>query len=338
MSETYWLYRIYGLLVRTNRPLPGLTPVSSCASVELRVQVGGAQSGSPRAAQLLHEDSLVFRDGVTVGFQLWAESGDESNCFRLRCYGHGEVAYVINADGSAVWISPPPEDHWADVASLLLSLVMGCVLRLRGATCLHASVLAVGHGAMAILGGKGVGKSTTATALVRRGCPLLADDMAVLTEGAGAFMVQPGYPHLRLWSSAIRALYGSTEALPRVLSCLDKYYLHLTTEREALGWRFQEEALPLKLIYVLRRGDAGLAVPVIKPLSSAERLASLITHTSAHYVPLERSRRVHELACLSRLATTIHVRMASCPEGLDKLSQLCDAILEDYEARSRRVA
>jgi hypothetical protein len=235
MSQTYWLYRIYGLLVRTNRPLPGLTPVSSCTSVDLRVQVGGAQSGTTRAAQLVHEDSLVFSDGVAVGFQLWAESGDESDCFRLRCYGHAEIEYIINADGSAVWISPPQEAHWTDVASLLLSLVMGCVLRLRGATCLHASVLAVGNEAMAILGEKGVGKSTTATALVQRGCPLLADDMAVLTEDANAFLAQPGYPHLRLWSSAIQALCGSTNALPRVLSCLDKYYLNLTSEREALA-------------------------------------------------------------------------------------------------------
>jgi hypothetical protein len=289
-------------------------------------------------SQLVHEDSFVFSDGVTVGYQLWAESADKSNCFRLRCYGHGELEYVINADGSAVWISPTQEGHWADVASLLLSLVMSCVLRLRGATCLHASVLAVGNEAMAILGGKGVGKSTTATALVQRGCPLLADDMAVLAEGASAFMVQPGYPHLRLWPSAIQALYGSTDALPRVLSRLDKYYLHLTIERGALTWRFQEEPLPLKAIYVLRRGDAGLAVLIINPLPSAERLTSLIRHTSAHYVPLERSRRAHEFACLSRLATTVHVRKASCPEGLDKLSQLCDAILEDYETRSRRVA
>jgi hypothetical protein len=94
----------------------------------------------------------------------------------------------------------------------------------------------------------------------------------------------------------------------------------------------------LKAIYVLRRGDAGLAAPVIKPLPSAERLTNLITHTSAHYVPLDRSRRTQEFACLGRLATTVPVRNASYPEGLDKLSQLCDAILEDYETRSRRVA
>ncbi len=58
---------------------------------------------------------------------------------------------------------------------------MGTALRLQGKICLHSSVIAVGEYALAIIGAKGAGKSTTAAALAKRGYPILADDIAVLT-------------------------------------------------------------------------------------------------------------------------------------------------------------
>ena len=55
------------------------------------------------------------------------------------------------------------------VTAVVVGSVMGCALRLQGIPCLHSSVIAVDNRAIAIIGAKGAGKSTTAAALAQRG-------------------------------------------------------------------------------------------------------------------------------------------------------------------------
>ncbi|WP_414623449.1 hypothetical protein [Calothrix sp. CCY 0018] len=95
-----------------------------------------------------------------------------------------------------------------EASPLVFGCVIGTALRLQGKLCLHSSVIKVDNCAIAIIGEKGAGKSTTAAALAKQGYPILADDIAVLTDCGDSFLVQPGYPRLRLWKSAVNQLYG----------------------------------------------------------------------------------------------------------------------------------
>jgi putative ribosome biogenesis GTPase RsgA len=58
--------------------------------------------------------------------------------------------------------------------------VLPRVLQAGGAEVLHASAVYVRDGVVALCGDSGVGKSTTAMALSRRGHPLWADDVVAL--------------------------------------------------------------------------------------------------------------------------------------------------------------
>src|SRR6185437_2076265 len=94
-----------------------------------------------------------------------------------------------------------------DTSTYLLGPVMGFVMLLRGVVCLHASAVAIGEGAIALVGPAGSGKSTTAAAFAERGYRVLAEDVVTLDDRGYRFLLQPGYPCIRLWPAAVKALY-----------------------------------------------------------------------------------------------------------------------------------
>src|SRR5690348_16585408 len=102
---------------------------------------------------------------------------------------------------------------------------MGFVLRLRGALCLHASSVAVGDSAVALVGLPGAGKSTTAAAFACAGFSVLSDDVVALADEGPQFYVHPGYPRVNLWPDSVQELFGSEDALPRITPTWDKRYL-----------------------------------------------------------------------------------------------------------------
>ena len=131
-----------------------------------------------------------------------------------------------------------------------------------------------------------------------------------LAEGEGlppAFFVRPGHSLVRLWPDAVRAIYGSDEALPGGGGDADKRHLDLTAGDGA----FQAEALPLAAIYVIadRRKDLDTPV-VITPLKGHEALMALVARTYMNYV-LDADLRVRALTVFARLAAQVPIRQPS---------------------------
>lgn len=250
--------------------------------------------------------------------------------------------FLIRPDGAEVWAHWPEAATVADAAVYLRGPVLGLVLRLKGIVGLHASAIAIGDSAVAILGSAGAGKSTTAAAFVQRGFSALADDMAALrVEGDGLF-VMPGYPRLNLWPDAGEALYGSAEQLPRVTppdginDWWDKRYLDLERDDE-----YHSRPLRLAAVYVL--GDrAATDAPRIEALSAHDAFLALVDGTYVNYA-LDQSMRAAEFHLLARLVKTAPVRLVIPPATPARLAELCDAILDDWstigsQAASRRRA
>lgn len=324
----FFRYRAYGLTLQANRPLPGLFAASANAPVDVWVDLmGERESQTPSAAETISSLSPNRDRPVEYRSGLNALSKTNVSYFHLWFRGFGQIDFEIDSQGShisATWTYSLLEE----VAGLLLGPALGCTLRLRGTVCLHACVVGIGQRAIAIVGEKGAGKSTTAAALATRKHSILSDDIAVLNSDGQHFLVQPGYPRLRLWPEAINTLYGSEVPLMRVLSSSEKRYLNLTDNSET-AWRFQSDTLPLAAIYVLGERVPSLAAPAIEPIPPAIGVMALMAHRSASFLTLEREKQAREFAVLSRVAATVPVRKVSRPDSLDALPQLCDAILED---------
>jgi len=326
-----WFYTAFGLRLRSDRPIPGLAPQPEPAAVDVVVRWEASPAWWARFLEMPQElwhTGFPDEAGGEPGYKMWQVAGGEY--FRLR-YRDG-CQFVIDRECMRLWVSGPEAATPEHLATYLLGPVLGILLRLRGVPCLHGSAVAVGGRALALLGGQGAGKSTTAAAFARLGFPVLTDDITVLREEADAFWVLPGDPNVCLWPKSVEYLYGSPTALPLIISHnvlmpeWDKRWLNLTVP----GYRFQSQPLPLGAIYILgdRQDDAG---PRVEEVSGADRLMLLIANNYGSAI-LDKERRAREFEALGRLLDRTPVRRIIPRAGPAYLPQLCEAILADFAA------
>ena len=136
-----------------------------------------------------------------------------------------------------------------------------------GLLVLHASVVARGGAAIAVLGKNGWGKSTIAAALHARGYELVSDDLAAIRMDGDGPTVLAGFPQVKLWPEAATLLGETPEALP---------LLHPSFDKRA--WRpvrgFSSEPRRLTGLYVIAPGSE----PAVEPVDRRQACFELLTH------------------------------------------------------------
>jgi hypothetical protein len=192
---------------------------------------------------------------------------------------------------------------------------------------LHGSAVAVDGRAIALVGGRGAGKSTTAYALVREGATLVADDLTVLVDGDGPPRIEGGDSRVRLNLDAaalngesLNGASGDHEALEREHAWppLDKREVPLPTHRA--------DSLPLSAIYVLGSREPEGVTEVTEeapPLA----LTSLMSNRYATYI-LGPSDHARDFAALARLAGQVPVYRVRRTDSLDDLPGLARTLLQ----------
>ncbi len=249
--------------------------------------------------------------------------------WRLRDYFHLSYAdgtqFVVDNAGTRVWATWPSDTlTLEDTATYLLGPVMGFVLLLRGCISLHACAVAVDDRAIALVGPAGSGKSTTAAAFAERGYAILAEDVVTLQDRGAEFLVQPGYPSIRLWPSSVEALYGTAASLPRLTPTWDKRYLDLTQEK----YEFQQQPLPLAAIYLLGERQDDRA-PAVNEIASTEQLMSLVANTYATYL-MDKTMRAREFVILGRVRNSVPIKRVTPHSDPARIGELCQTIIEDF--------
>jgi hypothetical protein len=322
-SRTPLFYSAFGLSIATNRPVPGLIAQSGSFAADTRVWFDALP-----VWPTIHDfpDDLWYVSdpvvGNTSGLRVWKLADDAY--FRLL-YGDG-TEFIVDGAGREIWATWPDSSTLEDTATYLLGPVLAFVLRRRGLTCLHASVVAFGDRAIVLMGPAEAGKSTTAAVFATLGYPVLADDVAALVEQDGTLHVLPAYPQLRLWADSVALLYGSADALPLLTPTWDKRALDLTQH----GLVFQKAPLPLAAIYVLGGRCTG-GEPRVEPLYGREILRTLLGNTYVGYL-IDASKHGEEFAMLARVAARVPVRRVILPAAPTHVAQVCAVILEDCEA------
>ena len=307
-------YQIYGITLSSNQPLPILTPASTATTTDIKVHL--TEGNLSDSDKRVHSKSWYQKPKVDGIYYCLSLGGSKQ-----------KLDVEIAPDGKQIWI------NWvnlpiAEVTAMLIGCVIGTALRLQGKLCLHSSVIKVDNCAIAIIGEKGAGKSTTAAALAKQGYPILADDIAVLTDCGDSFLVQPGYPRLRLWKSALNQLYGDEKGLSRVFSQTDKHFLELN-QNKVSAWGFHNQPLPLAAIYVLGERQQFLAAPSIETIIPQMGVMQLITHRYPQSLHLEGGMQRREVAISARLGEIVPMRYLHRGDNLADLGKICDVILED---------
>ncbi|MDP9175298.1 MAG: serine kinase [Planctomycetota bacterium] len=232
-----------------------------------------------------------------------------------RCRLENVATYHIR-EGREIIIDPFPGADMGLIRFNLMGLGFGLLMHQRGLLVLHASVVAIGEGAVAFLGFSGAGKSTTAAALIGHGHAIVADDVAAIDVNAkGGPIVLPAFPELRLWPESARSLGWAASGMSEI---------HQGSEKRSgrSSERFQTRPTPLRQIYILDEGPKH----AIKPLRPAAACMEMMRHslvagilkptgtTASHFhncvqlarsVPAARFVRRKSLAAVNELAALV---------------------------------
>ena len=319
-------YLAFGLFFQCNLSIPGLVAYSSLKKVDLEVSLVTQTTWINQILNLPWFIDQVSRAKVDGNQPLWKIEKVPGGSYLRLTYDDG-TQFIIDRQGTEVWGTWPEELTLEDTATYLLGPVMGLVLRLRGVTCLHASAIAVGDRAIALVGRSGAGKSTTAAAFAELGYPILSDDIVALVQPDNQILVQPAYPRLRLWPSSVEILYNNPDALPRLVPTnptWDKSYLDLSQEK----YKFQETPLPLAGIYILGDRTNSSPIPAIAQLPKRQALMDLIANTYANIL-LDKTMRQQEFQFLSHTVNQVPVYQLNAHPDSEHLFNIPSVILEN---------
>lgn len=311
---------IYGLGVVANNAIPGVPP-STLASEDIRISFGALPAWLHDVSATQIETSYVADYKNECGEPALRVFRVLDGKYYRFCYAD-QTEFVLDKGGTEIWAKWCEPLTLADTATYLLGPVMGFVMLLRGVVCLHASAVVIGNEAIAFIGPAGSGKSTTAAAFANQGYNILAEDVVTLDDRGDHFLVRPGYPCIRLWPAAVKALYGSDTHLPRLTPNWDKCYLDLSEN-------FQREPLRLAAIYHLGERRHDVAAPFVHTLDRADGLMSLVANTYATKL-MDKQMRAREFELLTRVLNHVPLRRVTPHADPARISDLCTRILTDF--------
>jgi HPr Serine kinase C-terminal domain len=316
-----WFYWVFGLRLHANQSLPGLESIAAPfgepdVEIHLGEQPQTASYGSGQGSKLLFTSSTLSESGEPA-FRIWHVA--DGSLLRLE-YADG-TKFWLDRIGRAVWAIWPDTSSREDTATYLLGPVLGFLLRLRGVTCLHASAVAIGNTAVALVGAEGAGKSTTAAALARRGHAVVSDDIVALEERHGDYFVFPAYPYLSLWPDSVDILYGPDRTLPSFSPNYDKRQLLLAENR----LHFEVRPLPLGALYLLGERSAEDAAPFVETLAPRDSLLALVADSYATNL-IDSDTRAKEFELLGRLLGVVPVRRLRPHKDGARIDRLCEVI------------
>ena len=299
MADPVHRYRLFGLSVWSEVPLPELVAEDGAGTADVRIALG-AIADRPEAPPGLHVDgerTLLVIPGIgrflaRAGLELQVEPENGVSPRNLRLY--------------------------------LLGSAFAAILHQRSLLPLHANAVVVEGRAIGFMGHPGAGKSTLAAWFHDRGFDVLADDVCVVTAGPdGRPLAHPGIPRLRLWREALEAGGRDAAAYERSFDDMDKYTVPTDLERVL-------PAVPLSHLYLLDKAEDS---PSVTRLEGSAAVEAMIANTyRGAYVRLMGLTRPHLLAC-AELARTVPVFRARRRWGYESFDSEGAAL----EAHARRL-
>ena len=294
-------YLVYGLSVALPFPLPGLIPRPNDTAADIIIRFGDVPVGLERIE--------------AAGARFQAAPG------KLLAWVDGVGRYLV-LNGREIVIHPAPEAQEDDVRVLLLGSPFGALLHQRGMLLVHASVVATEQGAILLMGTSGVGKSSLAALLSRRGFHCLSDDIAAVTiDPNGTPRVHPGLPQLHLWPDVLSTLGESLDSLVRLRPKIGKRTL-------PLGDRFTANSQPIARIYHLET-DGKSSELSLSALGPAKKVEALVDQTYRTEFLKGLGVRAAHFSLVARTAAKVPVfRLVRPDDEKLRLTEVADFLIQ----------
>ncbi len=162
------------------------------------------------------------------------------------------VAKYRVQNGNLITIQPANGADMNEIPKYFMTSTMGALMHQRKIIPLHASVVETEQGCIAFSGPSGIGKSTIAAALLKKGYRIIGDDVcAIHIDDMNRPLVYPGYKFLKLNPESARALDMDLNDYEIYHPSIEKYLIPIEKD-------FCDQKHYLKTLYLLRRSDDGL--------------------------------------------------------------------------------
>lgn len=292
-------YKAFGLEISSEIELPGM--------------IEG--SGNPDVEIILGEVDPSKVTGVDVEGPNYLVSGGDVYLW------WDDIGKVRISQGKCVTVEAVSDLGGSDDVNLipfLLGPVMALLLHQQGFLVLHGSAVKVDEWAVAFLGHRGNGKSTTAIHLYTDGYPLVADDILAIKFVEGSPVVYPGYPHVRLSRDSYNQVKDNTDIITPIRTIVGKVFCDAS-------FKFSPEPVSLKRIYIIEKGDkVGVSV-----LKSQENLIDLIRHSTGNRIFQQTTQKENLIHC-AQLINSVSVRRLEISHSFDEIGELVRVIEEDF--------
>jgi hypothetical protein len=185
-SNTSEFYKAFGLIVRSEVPLPEVTRAESNLEDANVVIVLGDLSQEWEAFG--HEGKFSVKDNTVI--------------FRIK-----NTAIFSVEKGERVIVSPLEHADFNKIRLYILGSCMGIILMQKKILPLHGSAFVIDGKAYAIVGNSGAGKSTLASTFMTSGYKLISDDVIPVSLSDNQEpIVHPSYPQQKLWEESVEKL------------------------------------------------------------------------------------------------------------------------------------
>ncbi|MFC7322739.1 aldolase [Halobacillus campisalis] len=211
--------------------------------------------------------------------QIWERIAESNKYFDVepQCclFKIPEVAIFMIEQGCKIFYSPledVKEDH---IRLYLLGTCMGAILFQRNILPLHGSAVEIDGKAFAFVGHSGAGKSTTASAFLKRGHQLISDDVIPVTIENGVPVVTPAYPQQKLWQESLDEFDMTSVGLRPIVDRETKYAIPVEE-------KFVTKRLPLAGVIEIEKGEADKVD--IHQVDNLLKLHTLFNHTYRNFM------------------------------------------------------
>ena len=300
-------YEWSGLRLASDFPVPELLPADA-READWRLRASTRRLGPGRWYHHWRQP-----DG-----RRWLSFARQGDDYVLRFARSG--AYLVSPASRTIACDRRPGVPMATLRHLLLNQVLPLAAGLTR-IMLHASAVRTSAGVVAFAGAGGVGKSTLAAALCRRGAALVSDDALAVVPWQGGWAGVPSYPSVRLWPESLRALFGGDQEAPRAAHYTPKRRLHAPGVLPV-----ETRTTPLAAICLL---DAGRGRPsaavTMAPVTGPDALVALLA--VCFQIDVRDRGRLAELTTqLADVVEAVPVFRLTVPEGLARLDAAAGAL------------
>jgi hypothetical protein len=222
--------------------------------------------------------------------------------YRIAAPGHGR--YVVSGDGTQIRfaLSPAPGWRWQ---RLLFAQALPLAAALQGLELFHASAVAIGGQAVALVAASGTGKSSVAAHMVAGGAAFVTDDVLALEPVGGTVLAHPGPRLTGIDASELRPLESDGRGrLGHVVGRSGKVYLSVPTI---------EHTTPLAAVYFLERSEEP---PELRIVDSSPPDPRLLLSSSFIWYLTEAAFLVEHLDVCSRLAQAVRMSRVLIPASV----------------------